>query len=124
MVALAAIAIVSARAALAREVHEIDEERRASVRPRHPVLICNPWSGGGKVEKFCLVELANELGIETVLLDRGLDLDQLARDAICSRRRLPGHSRRRRIAGTRGLDRDRARHPFRLCLGRDAQPSR
>ena len=46
------------------------------------MLICNPWSGGGKVEKFGLVELANELGVETVMLDHGLDLEQLARDAI------------------------------------------
>ena len=32
--------------------------------------------------KFGLVELANELGVETVMLDHGLDLEQLARDAI------------------------------------------
>ncbi len=46
------------------------------------MLLCNPWSGGGKVERFGLVELATELGVETVLLDRGLDLEQLARDAV------------------------------------------
>ena len=46
------------------------------------MLICNPWSGGGKVERFGLVELAHELGVETVMLDHGLDLEQLARDAI------------------------------------------
>jgi diacylglycerol kinase family enzyme len=46
------------------------------------VLICNPWSGGGKVEKFGLLDRARELGVETVLLDHGLDLEQLARDAI------------------------------------------
>ncbi len=51
-------------------------------RPQHPVLICNPWSGGGKVEAFGLVELAGELGVEVVVLDRGLDLEQLARDAV------------------------------------------
>jgi diacylglycerol kinase family enzyme len=50
--------------------------------PRRAVLICNPWSGGGKVERFGLVELAGQLGVETVLLDRGLDLEQLARDAV------------------------------------------
>ncbi len=50
--------------------------------PSCPVLICNPWSGGGKVEKFGLADLAKSLGVETVLLDRGLDLEQLARDAI------------------------------------------
>ena len=51
-------------------------------RPSHPVLLCNPWSGGGKVEKFGLVELATSLGVETVMLDHGLDLAELARDAI------------------------------------------
>ena len=58
--------------------------RRAGAvgRPEHPVLICNPWSGGGKVAKFGLVDLANELGVETVMLDHGLDLEQLARDAV------------------------------------------
>jgi diacylglycerol kinase family enzyme len=34
------------------------------------------------VEKFGLAELAAELGVEVVMLDRGLDLEQLARDAI------------------------------------------
>ena len=55
---------------------------RHAAKPRHPVLICNPWSGGGKVSKFGLVDLAHDLGVETVMLDHGLDLEQLARDAI------------------------------------------
>ena len=46
------------------------------------MLLCNPWSGGGKVEKFGLVELAEELGVEVVMLDHGLDLETLARDAV------------------------------------------
>lgn len=50
--------------------------------PSHPVLLCNPWSGGGKVERFGLVALAEELGVEVVMLDRGLDLEQLTRDAV------------------------------------------
>ena len=29
---------------------------------RHPVLICNPWSGGGKVEQFGLADLAGDWG--------------------------------------------------------------
>jgi diacylglycerol kinase family enzyme len=52
------------------------------VRPKRPVLLCNPWSGGGKVEKFDLKATAEELGVETVFLDKGLDLAELARDAI------------------------------------------
>jgi len=71
------------RAALARDLHAHDELRPVSVRrPQHPVLICNPWSGNGKVEKFGLAELAREMGVEVVMLARGLDLEQLARDAI------------------------------------------
>ncbi len=48
----------------------------------HPVLLCNPWSGGGKVESFGLVGLAKELGVETVMLEPGLDLEELALDAV------------------------------------------
>jgi diacylglycerol kinase family enzyme len=50
--------------------------------PARPVLICNPWSGDGKVVKFGLPDLASSMGVETILLDRGLDLEQLARDAV------------------------------------------
>ena len=72
-----------ARAALARDLHERDARRPLTVaRPQRPVLICNPWSGGGKVAKFGLVELAENLGVEVVTLDHGLDLEQLARDAV------------------------------------------
>ena len=51
-------------------------------RPRHPVLIMNRWSGGGKVEKFGLVEECRKRGIEPVVLERGDDLLQLAADAV------------------------------------------
>ena len=80
---LFAVTIGSARLAMVRRLHAQDAlQPHAVARPRHPVLICNPWSGGGKVDQFGLVELANELGVETVMLDHGLDLEQLARDAI------------------------------------------
>ena len=46
------------------------------------VLILNPWSGGGKVERFGLVEECRRRGIEPVVLQRGDDLLQLARRAI------------------------------------------
>src|SRR3954451_13676302 len=46
------------------------------------VLLCNPWSGGGKVGRFGIVERASELGVETVMLHHGLDLETLARDAV------------------------------------------
>jgi diacylglycerol kinase family enzyme len=80
---LLVITLVMGRAATSIGVRE--EVRlgfRPSAAPVHPVLLCNPWSGGGKVERFHLVELATELRVETRLLDRGLDLEQMARDAV------------------------------------------
>jgi diacylglycerol kinase family enzyme len=71
------------RAALARDIRGRNDRRPVSVlQPRHPVLICNPWSGGGKVQAFGLVDLAKDLGVEVIMLDRGLDLEQLAREAV------------------------------------------
>ena len=91
---------------MVRQLHAQDALRpHAVTRPSHPVLICNPWSGGGKVEQFGLVELANELGVETVMLDHGLDLEQLARDAIAQRSGLPRDGGWRRLTGARGVDR-------------------
>jgi diacylglycerol kinase family enzyme len=48
---------------------------------RRPVLILNRWSGGGKASPEFVAE-AQSRGIETVMLERGDDLEQLARDAI------------------------------------------
>ncbi len=78
-----ALGIGSARAALVRDLHEIDRIRARAV-PRHPVLICNPKSGGGKVEEFDLARRARELGVEVVELGEDSDLEQLARDAIAA----------------------------------------
>ncbi|HXN61751.1 MAG TPA: diacylglycerol kinase family protein, partial [Acidimicrobiales bacterium] len=80
---LLGMAVLAARAALVASLRSTaaGQVHRAT-RPAHPVLLCNPWSGGGKVEKFGLVELASSLGVETVMLDHGLDLAELARDAI------------------------------------------
>ncbi|MEI6726362.1 MAG: diacylglycerol kinase family protein [Actinomycetes bacterium] len=78
-----AVAAMAGRAALTPDLRELDRLRRdGRARPRKPVLLCNPWSGGGKVAKFGLLDIAKEMGVETVLLDHGLDLAQLARDAI------------------------------------------
>ena len=88
-------------------------------RPRHAVLLCNPWSGGGKVEKFGLVGRANSLGVETVLLDHGLDLEALARGAVADGADCLG------MAGGDGSQAlvasiaVRARPAVRLRLGRD-----
>ena len=81
--ALLPTAVLAARAALAASLRTTAAAQvHRARRPSHPVLLCNPWSGGGKVEKFGLVELADSLGVQTVMLDHGLDLADLARDAI------------------------------------------
>ena len=52
--------------------------------PRHPFLIMNPFSGGGKVERFALDERARSLGAEVVLLGGPgeTDVAELARRAV------------------------------------------
>jgi diacylglycerol kinase family enzyme len=81
--ALLAASVLTARIAL---MASLRSSRQAVVRrvrpPVHPVLLCNPWSGGGKVGQFGIEELAGSLGVETVMLDHGLDLAELARHAI------------------------------------------
>lgn len=80
---LLAATVGLARAALVRDLDERDARQPSAVTPpQHPVLLCNPWSGGGKVETFGLVALAESLGVEVVMLAEGLDLEQLARDAV------------------------------------------
>lgn len=52
--------------------------------PRRPYLIMNPWSGGGKVERFGLADRARSLGAEVVLLGGAgeTDVADLARQAV------------------------------------------
>lgn len=82
VVALFGSSIALARVSLSLSRSSIPTERSRSQPPRKPVLLCNPWSGGGKVASFGLVELAEQLGVEVVMLERGLDLEQLTRDAV------------------------------------------
>jgi diacylglycerol kinase family enzyme len=73
-----------ARAALRSDpTIAVDESERGVPvsAARHPVLIMNPWSGGGKANAE-FAAAAHERGVETVTLARGDDLEQLARDAI------------------------------------------
>jgi diacylglycerol kinase family enzyme len=76
---LLALAIGAARAAFIADLRTSARFVTRRVNPpEHPVLLCNPWSGGGKVERFELESLASSLGVETVRLDHGLDLAELA----------------------------------------------
>jgi diacylglycerol kinase family enzyme len=78
LVALFAVGIACARVAVAGAI-PVDGD---AAPPTHAVLLCNPWSGGGKVERFGLADLARAKGVDVVMLDHGLDLEQLARDAV------------------------------------------
>jgi diacylglycerol kinase family enzyme len=78
------LAGVTARLALAES--EADwrmPEYPAQPPPRHPYLIMNPKSGGGKVGKFGLKQKAEDLGAEVFLLEgQSVDVAKVARAAV------------------------------------------
>jgi diacylglycerol kinase family enzyme len=80
IVGLTALAFSQARLALVKDLHR--RERPAAPKPQHPVLFANRNSGGGKVDSFDLILAARTLGVETVVLQPGDDLEQLALDAV------------------------------------------
>jgi diacylglycerol kinase family enzyme len=85
IVACAAASIGLARLALHRGRNASRAAARrgtAAARPRHPVLIMNPRSGGGKAARFRLADECRARGIEPIVLEPGDDLRQLAEDAI------------------------------------------
>ena len=90
-------------------------EHPAQPPARHPYLIMNPKSGGGKVEKFDLKRKAEELGAEVFLIGgpEPVDVAEVARQAVERTRRSARRRRRGRNAGPGGRDRRRARHPVR-----------
>jgi diacylglycerol kinase family enzyme len=75
-------ALACARAAMAHEIGEVEVHVRAGGAPRRPLLLCNLRSGGNRVERFGLIELASQLGVETKVLEPDHDLEQLAREAV------------------------------------------
>jgi diacylglycerol kinase family enzyme len=77
---LAAVSIGAASYALNPVTAAAAIER--APRARHPVLLLNPKSGGGKAERFKLGDLCRERGIEPVVLHPGDDLRRLAEDAV------------------------------------------
>jgi diacylglycerol kinase family enzyme len=48
----------------------------------NPALIVNRWSGDGKAVQYGLADKAKAAGIRVIMLERGDDISQLARDAI------------------------------------------
>ena len=81
---LGAISVVAARRALSTPDAPADPATPNPVAraPRHPVLIMNLKSGGGKAERFDLVSQCKERGIESVVLGPGDDLLELAEGAV------------------------------------------
>jgi diacylglycerol kinase family enzyme len=83
---LALLAVAAARYALvtpAPSGHDASAPNEpASSRPVHPVLLINLRSGGGKAERFDLVEQCHRRGIEPIVLTPGSDLLELAKDAL------------------------------------------
>jgi diacylglycerol kinase family enzyme len=85
LVALVAVAAVATRHALGRDLTSLKSGPTPGtiVGPAvRPVLLMNPKSGGGKVERFHLVEEARRRGIEPVVLGPGDDLLELAERAV------------------------------------------
>jgi diacylglycerol kinase family enzyme len=77
--ALWVLAVATARGALAPG-HTASEQAVAEA-PRHPWVLMNPRSGGGKVGRFDLVGKARAAGCRVVLLEGGQDVSELARQA-------------------------------------------
>ncbi|MFF3502406.1 diacylglycerol kinase family protein [Streptomyces sp. NPDC003247] len=80
-VALWLLAVATARTALAPGPGPTASEGTAEA-PRHPWVLMNPRSGGGKVGRFHLVEKARAAGCRVVLLEHGQDVTALARQAV------------------------------------------
>ena len=79
------LASVIARVALAGDLTDWRmPEHPAEPPARHPYLIMNPKSGGGKVEKFDLKRKAEDLGAEVFLIGgpEPVDVAQVAREAV------------------------------------------
>ncbi len=79
------LASMTARLALAADQPDWHmPERPAGPPARHPYLIMNPRSGGGKVAKFGLKRKAEDLGAEVFLIggSQPVDVAEVAREAV------------------------------------------
>ena len=84
VLALAMLATACARAALVRDRDDWMMPEREVPPPKHPFVVMNPRSGGGKVEKFDLRGRAEALGVEVAMLDGPeiVDIAALTRQAV------------------------------------------
>ncbi|GHA76188.1 hypothetical protein GCM10010348_31480 [Streptomyces anthocyanicus] len=77
--ALLALAVAAARRALAPASSPCEE---AAGTPRHPWVLVNRRSGGGKAERVRLADKARAAGCRVHVLDPGQDVTALARQAV------------------------------------------
>jgi diacylglycerol kinase family enzyme len=85
VVAIAVLATILARYALSTDkkaLRDLPPPGERAPKPDRPVLLMNPKSGGGKVQKFDLVHEAKKRGVEAVVLGPNDDLEALAREAV------------------------------------------
>jgi diacylglycerol kinase family enzyme len=78
------LAVGASRVALTPEAGAESMPERVVPPPRHPFIVMNPRSGGGKVALFDLRAKAEALGAEVVMLDgpEMVDVAELAREAV------------------------------------------
>jgi hypothetical protein len=82
IVVLGGVSVLAARYALQRTRRQLGADTAHLVpagRPAHPVLIMNPKSGGGKVERFHLAEECRKRDIEPVVLRPVMTCSRLPR---------------------------------------------
>ncbi|GAA1991164.1 hypothetical protein GCM10009817_36580 [Terrabacter lapilli] len=79
-----ALAVAASRVALTPEDADDGMPERVVPPPRHPFVIMNPRSGGGKVARFDLRAKAEALGAEVAMLEGPeiIDVAELARQAV------------------------------------------
>jgi diacylglycerol kinase family enzyme len=85
LIVLLAVFGVTGRYALGRDLDSVKAGRTPGIlvgSAARPVLILNPKSGGGKVDRFRLVEEARQRGVEPIVLQPGDDLVRLAESAL------------------------------------------
>src|SRR6266699_1293841 len=85
LIALLVLAGVVTRYALGRDLRSLKSGPIPGVAvgpATQPVLLMNPKSGGGKVERFHLVEEAKRRGIEPIVMTPSDDLRRLAQQAV------------------------------------------
>ena len=81
LIGLVILSTATARVALGHDLVPAPAGAMSVGPARRGVLLMNPWSGGGKVERFALEDEARRRGVKPIVLRRGDDLRKLAERA-------------------------------------------